>query len=271
MLIPFCALLVFLVIGNFALRASGQRIIAHRGASIDAPENTLGAFRLAWEQGADGIEGDYHLSADGKVVCIHDDNTKRIAGIEKLVKATNYADLEKLDIGSWMGTAWRGERIALLDDVLAMVPKDKLVFVEFKSGPEIVEPAVKVLEESSLAKDQIVIISFNAEVIAACKQKMPEIKCHLLTDYKQQDDGTWKPSVDEVIASLRRARADGLGSEARPEVVNRQFIDRLRAAGFGEFHVWTVNDAATARFYQQLGAWAITTDCPGKLRAELAE
>ena len=73
---------VALLLGFFTLEttAMGQLIIAHRGASYDAPENTLAAFRLAFEQGADGIESDWHLSSDGEVVCIHDSDTKRVAG-----------------------------------------------------------------------------------------------------------------------------------------------------------------------------------------------
>ena len=71
-------LLMFLS-GGF-LFAGPPLLIAHRGASHEAPENTLAAFRLAWEQGADGIEGDFYLSKDGRIVCIHDKDTKRTAG-----------------------------------------------------------------------------------------------------------------------------------------------------------------------------------------------
>ena len=63
----------------------GTDLIAHRGASHDAPENTLAAFRLAWEQGADGIEGDFRLSRDGEIICLHDATTRRTAGIDLVV------------------------------------------------------------------------------------------------------------------------------------------------------------------------------------------
>jgi glycerophosphoryl diester phosphodiesterase len=116
-----------------------------------------------------------------------------------------------------------------------------------------------------------VIISLDAKVIAACKQRMPHLKCHWLTDYKHQDSDAWTPTVDEVIAVIHQSHADGLGTESRPECVNDEFLQQLRAAGIEEFHVWTVDDPDTARYFQRLGAWAITTNCPGKLRAALGE
>jgi glycerophosphoryl diester phosphodiesterase len=252
-------------------RAWGQRIVAHRGASADAPENTLAAFRLAWQQGADGIEGDYHLSAEGQIVCIHDADTQRVAGKKLVVKETNYADLKKLDVGAWKGAAWRGETIPTLEEVLATVPEGKKVFIELKTGPEIVGPLADVLKHASLNDDQIVIISLDAGVIAACKRRMPQIKCHWLTDYKQQDDGAWSPTVDEVIATIRQSKADGLGTEAQTKCVDDQFIQHLREAGIDEFHVWTVDDPETARYFQRLGAWGITTNCPAKLRMAIGE
>ena len=100
-------------------------IIAHRGASFDAPENTLAAFRLAWEQGADGIEGDFMLTADGQIVCFHDLDTQRVAGEMRVVKESTLAELQALDVGRWKGDRWRGERIASLDDVLAVIPQGK--------------------------------------------------------------------------------------------------------------------------------------------------
>ena len=102
------------------------QIIAHRGASADAPENTLAAFRLGWEQDADGIEGDFRLSADGRIVCIHDDDTQRVAGSRLVVSETSYNDLHALDVGRWKGEQWRGERIPSLAEVhvhLAALPR----------------------------------------------------------------------------------------------------------------------------------------------------
>ena len=81
----------------------GGVIVAHRGASFDAPENTLAAFRLAWQQGADAIEGDFYLSKDNQIVCIHDADTKRTAVVSRQVAESTLAELRELDVGrsSW--------------------------------------------------------------------------------------------------------------------------------------------------------------------------
>lgn len=73
-------------------------IVAHRGASKEAPENTIPAFTLAWKQGADAVEGDFHLTADGYIVCIHDKDTKRVADRKLVVAESSLEDLRKLDV-----------------------------------------------------------------------------------------------------------------------------------------------------------------------------
>ena len=130
--------------------AFGQLIIAHRGASHDAPENTLSAFKLAIEQGADGFEADFYLTSDGKIVCFHDKDTERIAGKKLLVTQTPLDELQALDVGSWKGPQWKGERMPTMEDVLAAVPAGKKIFIELKSSAEIVGPMAKVIEASTL-------------------------------------------------------------------------------------------------------------------------
>ena len=91
-------ILIFGVLGQFSL-VGKPMVVAHRGASGEAPENTIPAFKLAWRQGADAIEGDFHLTKDGQVVCIHDANTKKVAEKNLVVKNTTLAELKKLDVG----------------------------------------------------------------------------------------------------------------------------------------------------------------------------
>ncbi len=112
-------------------------VVAHRGASHDAPENTLPAFRLAWEQGADAIEGDFFLTKDGHIVCTHDRMTGRLnPGKVKLqVADSTLAELQALDVGSWKGETWRGERMPTLAEVFATVPAGKRILIEVKCGP----------------------------------------------------------------------------------------------------------------------------------------
>jgi glycerophosphoryl diester phosphodiesterase len=246
------------------------RIIAHRGASADAPENTLAAFRLAWRQEADGIEGDFRLTSDGRIVCIHDDVTARVAGTSLIVEHTPLAVLRTLDVGAWKGKRWQGERIASLEEVLAEVPAGKQVVVELKAGPEIVKPLADALKRAPIPAENVLVISLVDATVAECKRRLPTVRCHWLSGYEQRSNGDWWPSADEVIATVRRLGADGFGSESKPEHFDAEFVQRLRTSGIDEFHVWTVDDPAVARLYAELGAWGITTNQPELIRAELA-
>jgi glycerophosphoryl diester phosphodiesterase len=262
----------FVVIAVLAPQAPAQLIIAHRGASYDAPENTLAAFRLAWRQGADGVEGDFYLSSDGRIVCIHDKDTERTAGEKLVVAESTFAALRALDVGAWKDAKYRGERIATIEEVLATVPRDKKIFIELKVGPEIIEPLAAVLQMSSVRLEQVVVISFNDQTIAACEKRMPNLKTQWLTGFeneKEDDSGAWSPTAAEVAATIQRIGADGLGCQAETRHVDDLFLSRLGANGITYFGVWTVNDLAVAQIYQELNAAAITTDRPGWLRKQL--
>jgi glycerophosphoryl diester phosphodiesterase len=249
--------------------AMGQLIIAHRGASHDAPENSLSAFKLAIEQDADGFEADFYLTSDGKIACFHDKDTERISGKKLLVVKTPLAKLQSLDVGSWKGPRWKGEKMPVMEEVLAAVPAGKKIFIELKSSVEVVNPMAKAIEASPLEPEQIVIISFHADAIAECKKQLPHLKALWLCGYKEQKDGSFTPGVEEVAATLKRIHADGFNSEARAEHFDEAFINRLRELGCSEFSVWTVDDPKDAEYYARLGAWAITTNRPGWLREKL--
>jgi glycerophosphoryl diester phosphodiesterase len=249
--------------------ASGQLIIGHRGASHDAPENTIASYKLAIEQGADGFEGDYWLLADGHILDLHDKDTKRVAGKKLVVTTAPFKQLRALDVGSWKDPKWHAERIPTLEEVLAVVPAGKKVFLELKSGPEIVAPMAKVIAASHVSPDQIVLISFHADAIAACKNEMPHINALWLCGMQKKKDGTPPPTVEEVAATLKRIHADGLDAEAAPDYFNAAYIKRLGELGCREFSVWTVDDPKVARLYADLGAWSITTNRPGWLREQL--
>jgi glycerophosphoryl diester phosphodiesterase len=194
---------------NTIVRAKDLLVIAHRGASHEAPENTLAAFNLAWQQGADGIEGDFHLTKDGNIVCIHDASTQRTAGQAMKVADATLAELRLLDVGSWKGTPWRGACIPTLDEVLATVPEGKYVFIEIKCGPEIVPALKKALAMSKVQREQVVVIAFSAQVVAETKQQIPGLKALLLIDFKtDQNTGAVSPSASEILATLEKIGAD---------------------------------------------------------------
>ena len=249
----------------------GQLIVAHRGASHDAPENTLAAFRLAWQRGADAIEGDFQLTADGHIVCIHDKKTKRVAPEQPdlTVEEATFEQLRRLDVGSWKDVKFTGERIPKLEEVLATVPQGRRIFVEIKCGAEIVPALEKLLSASDLSDEQIMIIAFDEAVVQACRRSMSRYQCNWLTGYKQETEhDVWKPVKNDVIKSLRRSGATGIGTQANLDVIDRVFVDRVRNAGC-EFHVWTINDHETASRFVELGVDSITTDRPALIRRAL--
>lgn len=243
-------------------------IVAHRGASHDAPENTLAAFDLAWQQGADLIEGDFHLSADGIIVCHHDETTEKTAGLDRPVAGQTLEELRKLDVGAWKDVRWTGERLATLAEVLRTVPADRAILIEIKTGPEIVPALLEVMEASQLAIGQMIVIAFDENVVAAIERHRPEITTYWLSGFEETEGGKWTPSVDQIIAIARRSGTDGVDLNANLDVIDRSFVRAVRAAAL-DLHVWTVNDADVARRLMRLGVDSITTDRPAWLREQL--
>lgn len=247
-------------------------IVAHRGLSSEAPENTIAAFRLAWEQDADAVESDFWLTRDGKVICIHDGDTKRTTGVEMKVAESTLDELRKLDAGTWKGGHHAGEKLPTLTELLDTMPAGKKAFLEIKCGPEIVPAFVADLRASKLKPEQIVVITFKDAVIPAIKQAMPEVQAMLLYGFKKDDAGKVTESPDAILARAKSLGADGVDLAFGPkvfDVITPEFVAKARAMGLS-FHVWTIDDAEIARRAIGLRVDSITTNRAGKLRAELA-
>ena len=237
-------------------------IVAHRGASRDAPENTIPAFQLAWEQGADAIEADFHLSKDGEIVCFHDADTERVAGTQLVVRQSTLAELKQLDVGATHGVAFNGTRIPTIAEVFATIPQGKKIFIEVKCGAEIIPTLLNEIDQSGLTQEQIVVISFNKQVIQQLKIKAPQYKASWLCSFKKQETGEITPALATVLKTLKQIQADGLSSNT---AVPASVIEAVSQQGY-EWHVWTINDLKTARRMQALGVLSITTDVPGSMR-----
>lgn len=244
-----------------------QMIVGHRGASFDAPENTCASFEEAWQQGADGVEGDFYMTADRQLVCIHDKDTKRTAGKNLKVTSSRLEQLKQLDYGSWKGAKFKGEPIPTFAEVAACIPSDKKFIIELKAGPEIVPLLVEQLQKSELKHEQLLIIAFDSDAVAKCKELLPDVRAHWLVGYKQdKKTGQWAPTLDTVAQTLADCNADGLGTQGEPAVVTEEFISELKKRGLREFHVWTIDDPEQARYFQKLGAIGITTNRPALIR-----
>jgi glycerophosphoryl diester phosphodiesterase len=242
------------------------KIVAHRGASQEAPENTLAAIALGWAQHADAVEIDVHLTRDGEVVAIHDPTLLRTTGKDARVDALTLAEIRKLDAGVWKGSAYRGERVPTLEEVLVTVPPGRTLYVELKDTPGLVAAVAAAVKRGPLAEDaHVVLIAFNAKALAEAKRAMPGCKALLLLDTPEgapKQRGEW-------IALCRGSGFDGLDVSAGWPI-DAALVERLRAEKL-ELHVWTVNDPKRAKALAAAGVASITTDRPGWLREQLAK
>jgi glycerophosphoryl diester phosphodiesterase len=235
---------------------SNCQIVAHRGASFDAPENTLSAFRLAWERGVKVVEGDFRLTSDGRIVCFHDEKTDRIGGGNKVIATSALDDLRRLDTGLWKGDDWAGEKMPALEEVLDEMPDGNTLLLEVKCGVEI----LPVLADFVL-EGRVIVMSFNADVVAGVKEMMPSVEAFWLARYKKKLVGRgYRGELDGMLKVLSETGADGCGAKAH-QSIDEEFVGRLHEAGM-KVDVWTVDDPAEAKRYIELGVDYLTTNRP---------
>ena len=243
-------------------------IVAHRGASAAAPENTFAAFELAWEQGADGVECDVRLTADGQLVCCHDAGTARTGDRALTVADSPWGELQGVDVGQWRGQAWHGERIPLLVDVLDRLPAGGRLFVEIKAGPACVPPLTQAVA-SHAAAPRIAILAFDAEVVAAVRQSLPELEALWLVERSKHTAAPrWAPSPEQLVRTAHACGATGL--DVAVAGLTEDLVAACRDAGLS-LHAWTVNDADTVRACARLGVQSITTDDPVRMAVAVEE
>lgn len=256
--------------GGTAAPLGAVEIVAHRGASFDAPENTVTAAKLAWKQGADALELDIHLSKDGQLPVMHDPNAKRITTRDAMLATLTLAEIKQLDAGSWKDPKFAGQRVPTLDELLATVPAGKRVFIEPKIGAEVVPALAESLARMKIGEKTAVIISFNYEGLKAAKQRLPRYECLWLLNPPNTDPKKKRsPTLDEVIADCKAANFDGLDLNFNWPL-DEAAVKKIRAAGL-KLHVWTVDDPEVAKHWVKLGVDGITTNRPGWLREQLAK
>lgn len=244
------------------VRAPGARgrplVLGHRGASEDAPENTLAAFRLALAQGADGVELDVWRCRSGEVVVLHDEDLRRVAGSPLRVGEATLAELRALDVGAWKSPRFRGERVPLLREVLEALP-GAIVNVELKSRGRDLRLARAVAGELARAgaEGRVIVSSFDFRLVSAFRLAAPAVPVGLLFD----GDHPWRLRT-ALAARLLRAAA------VHPDValVTPARVARWRRRGLG-VNVWTVDAPADVERLVALGVDAIVTNAPGRTRA----
>jgi glycerophosphoryl diester phosphodiesterase len=254
------------------------RIIAHRGASAVAPENTLAAFAQALTLGADGIELDVRLAHDGVAVVVHDASLRHVTDRKDRVAQLTSEELARIDVGSWFNRRhpdlaqpeYRQETMPTLDQVFALLQNTSrgfVTYVELKTTRQKISNArlAAAVVEAIKARDfqnRVVVISFNLAVVRLVRKIAPSLRTGALFGPRQRATR----SVRRIIAETLTCGADEILLHhllAKPAL-----LERVRAADLVPV-IWTVDDPSWLPRAQTEGIHALMTNDPAKMLANL--
>ena len=237
-----------------------MKVVAHRGNSSVAPQNTLAAFEAAWRAGADCVELDVQLTADGRVVVIHDDTVDATTDGTGPVSGYTLETIRALDAGRWFSPAYAGQRVPTLDEVVAFLRRREIdLLLELKDAwsPDDVALCTEPLLSAGLAS-RVVVQSFDVGTVAALRDAAPELRRGLLLEAVPDD-------LDDLADELGvvTVNPDGTLLLAHPT-----FVAQRHAAGH-EVAVWTLDEPWEWQTAERLRVDAVITDCPDRLRGWL--
>jgi glycerophosphoryl diester phosphodiesterase len=236
-----------------------HEIIAHRGYSAIAPENTLVALARALEAGADALEWDVQMTADGVPVLLHDELLDRTTDGTGAAATHTLESLRSLDAGSWFGPEFAGERVPTVAEALALArARCRRIYPELKGRgrPEDAEAVVRLVRESGW-EDDCVLISMDWTALAAARAASDRLAIGYIVE-----------AEDRFAAALELAAADGraiVDCDVRLLLERPTWAGDARRAGV-ELAVWTVDDATDARLVSALGVRRLTTNQVERIR-----
>ncbi len=232
-------------------------VIAHRGNSSEYPENTLPAFESGVKVGADLVELDYHHSADGVPVVLHDEMLSRTTDADELfrvkqplVSRYKHADLCQLDAGAWFDLKFAGTRLPTLEESLDAIQKGSVTLVERKAGDA--ATCVKLLEKKQLL-DRLVVQSFDWEYVSQCRKLAPNLVLAALGG---------KPLNEKRLEMAAATGAQIIAWDHKE--IKRREIEAIHAKGLKAW-VYTVDDPARAKQLIAAGIDGIITNVPGEM------
>ncbi|PCK22328.1 glycerophosphodiester phosphodiesterase [Bacillus pumilus] len=229
-------------------------IIAHRGSSSTAPENTIAAFDLAVQQGADYIELDIQLTMDQHVAVIHDDTVDRTTDGSGPVRNYTLDQLKKLDAGSWFDERYAKERIPTLQEILERYSQRIGILIEIKHPKRqigIEKAVVDIINRFSYSR-HIMVQSFDDTALQRIKADAPSLRTAFIM----------KPSALKLTKrklAVYSSFADCLNM--KKTMINRWWIDRIHSFGMDVF-IWTVKDQKTANRIKKYPIDGVVTDHP---------
>ncbi|MGB0522118.1 MAG: glycerophosphodiester phosphodiesterase [Flammeovirgaceae bacterium] len=250
------------------------KVIAHRGYSSKAPENTLAAFRLALNSKADMIELDVHLSKDDQVIVIHDATLARTTGTSGTVRSKTVAELKKLEAGAWFDAKFKGEPIPTLEEAIQLVNGESILLIEIKVDehsnvyPNLVKGILALIEQYD-ASTWCILQAFESEYlkeIQAAKASVPYYKLIV---------NTHAPIPTYIDSQFRW----GVIDKSIPfQAINPYYktltpnqVKQWHDEGY-EVHTYTVNERETMQQIAQMGVDGIITNYPARaitLREEI--
>ncbi len=238
---------------------AAPQVIAHRGASAHAPENTLAAFRRAAELGADAIETDLRVTRDGRFVLLHDSRVNRTTDGRGRIADLPFDAVRRLDAGSWFDEEFAGERVPLIEETLALAAElDLGIYLELKAPLDGSLPfALAEQLRRSRRLERVALLSFDPSALALMRATEPRIATALLV-------GRSGPTIE----AARRAGARLLAPRYRR--ITARLVRRARDAGLGVV-AWTVNEREEMRKMLSLGIDGIMTNWPGRLLEEIGQ
>ena len=262
---------VFLCIFGFSNLTSGAGgstpmpvypvpVVAHRGSSFDAPENTLAAAKLSIEMNADGSECDVYRTADGVIVLLHDDNLKRTTGLDKKVTECDYETISKLDAGSWKALKFVSEKVPTLKEYLELFKgTNTRPVIEIKmEGIE--KPVIDVVKEADMM-DRVIVIAFSENVVKKVRELEPSIPAAWLYG-KKEDTWTVEQMADFLTEKARYCNTNIL--DLNHGLLSPELLKILRNRGIFVW-AWTVNEPERMETLLRWGIDSITTDRPDLL------
>ncbi|MBE0488814.1 MAG: glycerophosphoryl diester phosphodiesterase membrane domain-containing protein [Halomonas sp.] len=277
--IAFALSQAWLIVNSFELRDE-VAVIAHRGSSMVAPENTLAAVEQAVADGANYVEIDARLTADGEVVLFHDRSLTRLTGDPRDLGEVTREELAAFDVGSWFGDAFQGEPIPGLDEALAAVRGRSALMIDMKPDPgrevALVEAVIASLHEEAQERQACHDAAADAEATAACgsvdvvgETRLATMSAALVKEIRAREPELRVTLLAQLIlpGTLDRRGFDALG--LRHNRISENEIHLARHYGY-EVHAWTINDRARMSQLIDLGVDAIITDRP-ELLAELLD
>lgn len=239
-------------------------IVAHRGASSLAPENTLAAVRKGIEVGAQWIEIDVHQTSDHHLVVLHDEKLDRTTNGSGAVNQYTLAEVRQLDAGSWFSAEFSGERIPTLQEVLDATKDKAILLIELK-GSNIEGPTIELVREMNM-ENQVVIQSFDHDAVANAKALAPEIPTMLLI---KEPSFASNPAIAAkwMVKRAEKKNADGIG--IRFSYLTKDLVKLAGERGLVVFP-WTVNTEGDLLTAIEMGVDGIITNYPQTLKGLLS-